>query len=84
MNRKQIVAAMTAAVLTFSVVPAQAFAEEYSVSREFAAKKLDAPSNIKAHAPQPTAALPSAGRKSAVLTDTKYTNTTPKKEVRQV
>ena len=33
MNRKQIVAAMTAAVLTFSVVPAQAFAEEYSVSR---------------------------------------------------
>lgn len=48
MNRKQIVAAMTVAILTFSVVPAQAFAEEYSVSREFAAKKLNAPSNIKA------------------------------------
>lgn len=48
MNRKQIVAAMTAAVLTFSAVPAQTFAKEYSVSREFAAKKLEAPSNIKA------------------------------------
>ena len=72
MNRKQIVAAMTAAVLTFSAVPAQTFAEEYSVSREFAAKKLEAPSNIK-QAPRLTAALPSAGRKSAKPTDTKYT-----------
>lgn len=51
MNRTRIPAAVLAAILTFSAVPAQAFAEEYSVtSQAYASGKLAAPANIKTSA----------------------------------